>query len=848
MDRGTGSGTCANRWRAGARALLLAFAVGAVGCGSDEDRFAEHLERAEAYVEAGQLEEALLEFRNALQRRPDSAQVNLRIAELLASVSEFQDATFFYREAQRLDATRTEPLLGEALIVMFSDPDRGEELTAKALAIAPDDPRVHAVRADLALVRGDTEQALEAALTSVELDPANPDWHMQLGIVEQARIREKQALGELVLDGMFDRAIRSFNRASELYERAGHWRPIYQRARVLAAWPEHADEAPAAFRRAADEAARSPEPRAEEQALRSILDQARASGDASLRLWAVERLTEVRPQNVSYWRELAHVQDAAGKPAEPVYELMLERVPEDVNAHLLYANARAAGGNVEAAIEHLRDARGKVKDPAVLQAGLLDLLRSVGRPAEADAAFADLEAEFPDHPHTRLARAQRDLREMRFEPAVEQLRTLANETEGTDALRLLAQAELGRGNPTAAVQAADRFLAQQQEGADELLSLKAQAQLQSGDNAGTLSTLRKLAREERPLTPRERLMSAQAHYRLGQESRARRVMAVLLQREDAPVEAYLVHARRESGRDAGRVRDALERALAARPDHEALSYEMVRIDLAEAKHADALARLDALAARRGALVPSLRLARAQVLASAGDEAAARAEALRAASEQPGLPGALALLGALYARGGEIQEAIDAVEAAGRDSLDATGLTILGRLHLQAGSRDDARALFEAALAKEPDLAATQNDLAYLLAEEGRELDRALELAKQAQEVLSEDPFAADTLGFVFLKRGLDQPAADQFRHAVELAEARETPRAEFQHHLGLALRRLGREAEAAEAFRSALAIDAEFAQAGEARRQLKAALLAEAEAKAEAEAEVDVEALLAPPS
>src|SRR5690606_8279206 len=97
------------------------------------------------------------------------------------------------------------------------------------------------------------------------------------------------------------------------------------------------------------------------------------------------------------------------------------------------------------------------------------------------------------------------------------------------------------------------------------------------------------------------------------------------------------------------------------------------------------------------------------------------------------------------------------------------------------------------------------------------------LAQEAQRAEPENPDFVDTLGFVYLRRGLYEPAVQQLEYAVDLADRAQLARPEFHYHLGLALRALGRQGDAAAAFERALALDAEFPHAEEARRELEAA-------------------------
>ena len=85
---------------------------------------------------------------------------------------------------------------------------------------------------------------------------------------------------------------------------------------------------------------------------------------------------------------------------------------------------------------------------------------------------------------------------------------------------------------------------------------------------------------------------------------------------------------------------------------------------------------------------------------------------------------------------------------------------------------------------------------------------------------------ADTLGYVYLKKSLYDPALQQFKYAVELAQRDaddgSVERPEYHYHAGLSLQAMGRNDEAAAAFERALALGS-FAEADDARRQLEAA-------------------------
>jgi tetratricopeptide (TPR) repeat protein len=248
----------------------------------------------------------------------------------------------------------------------------------------------------------------------------------------------------------------------------------------------------------------------------------------------------------------------------------------------------------------------------------------------------------------------------------------------------------------------------------------------------------------------------------------------------------------------------------------------------------ALSRLNrGLEAKPG--VPILLAMRAQALARADRLEEAERDARQAFERNPSLPGVLDLILSIYQLRGRTDVAIEQLEASeSAGLLGPNHRVLLGRLHLSSGNTDRAVELYEAALAEDPDLAGAKNDLAFVLARAGRDLDRALQLAQEAQQALGTSPQVIDTLGYVMLRRGLAGPAAEQFGSALRMAEERGEASADLHYHMGLALRDLGQEETAAEQLAKALSIDPEFVDAEDARRQLEAARAATGESGAPA--------------
>ena len=148
------------------------------------------------------------------------------------------------------------------------------------------------------------------------------------------------------------------------------------------------------------------------------------------------------------------------------------------------------------------------------------------------------------------------------------------------------------------------------------------------------------------------------------------------------------------------------------------------------------------------------------------------------------------------------------------AIRTTPISPLRRSSLWAATEQGASEL-RALLRRNPEHLAACNDLAWLLAEQGEDLDLALALATRAARI-DPRPEVLDTLGWVRLRRGEIEPAIAAFEKA--LAERPELSTARY--HLGLALVQRGDEEAARQAFRAAL--DAgPFPESEAARRELE---------------------------
>ncbi len=160
------------------------------------------------------------------------------------------------------------------------------------------------------------------------------------------------------------------------------------------------------------------------------------------------------------------------------------------------------------------------------------------------------------------------------------------------------------------------------------------------------------------------------------------------------------------------------------------------------------------------------------------------------------------LGDMYGFKGDLDSAIAVYrEAVNLSPKDAnTGLTLARAL---AASRriDEARAQFQVVLHDHPDDPQAMNEMAYFVSENGGDLNEAQRLAQRALEKAPNQPGFSDTMGCVYLKKGLRDSALQIFGNLVQKYPKHPV----YRYHLGMALLENGDKGRAKKELDTALA-------------------------------------------
>ena len=185
--------------------------------------------------------------------------------------------------------------------------------------------------------------------------------------------------------------------------------------------------------------------------------------------------------------------------------------------------------------------------------------------------------------------------------------------------------------------------------------------------------------------------------------------------------------------------------------------------------------------------------------------------------------ALEKLGKVQVQEGSVDQALALYQQSIKDNPREVGFYILcGELYESKKNWDQAKSLYQQALAISPDNPLASNNLAYVILEQGGNVDVAMGMAQTARRGMPDSPNAADTLGWAYYQKGIYQSAISQFQEALRLTEKRGGPDdADLHYHLGLAYQKTNQTALARQQLEKAVKLSPNNAEARKALSDLR---------------------------
>ncbi len=171
--------------------------------------------------------------------------------------------------------------------------------------------------------------------------------------------------------------------------------------------------------------------------------------------------------------------------------------------------------------------------------------------------------------------------------------------------------------------------------------------------------------------------------------------------------------------------------------------------------------------------------------------------------------ALEKLGKVQVQQGQPDKALALYQQSIKDNpREVTFYILCGELYEAQKDWDHAKGMYQQALGISPDHPLASNNLAYVILQQGGNVDVAMGLAQTARRGMPDSPNAADTLGWAYYQKGIYQSAINQFQEALRLGEKRGDPEdADLHYHLGLAYQKDNKAALARQQLEKAVKIN-----------------------------------------
>ncbi|HNY63949.1 MAG TPA: tetratricopeptide repeat protein [Deltaproteobacteria bacterium] len=736
--------------------MLIPLVMFLSGCSkSPQEKRDAYLKSAAEYVKEGKLAEASIQYQNALKIAPDDAATHMALGEVELKRMRGDEAYRAFHNAVRADPKNTKA--HEYLAYMQILAKRFDMAEKEAQAILAYDPANRNAREILAQALFNTNRADEAVRIMEELlsDPKPSETNF----MNAARMY----LGM----GRTDDAVRATARGAELY-------PSSSKIRFLAS---------------------------DVQASRGNL--------ASARTWA-EDAYRVDRKNISTGLTLARFYQNH-KMDDRFNSLLTElktSFPKEAGPHLLESNRAHGRGELDKALALAEKAR-QLQDNAANKTQVAQLLLEKGDTRKAEKLLKEAVEKDGKSIPARILLAQLYLKEKNPNKALETLDVLIkNVPRRSDVATEAAQAYLMKGDLVKARELVEKSLSENK-GSVVLHTMMARIHFAEGKYAQTLDEVDLLGRYAL-VQPDVLYVGVLSAVKLGRKDRASTLADSL--KKASPDSWQSLHSASLVALSKGDKRAAYaaaEKAVNLYPGKpQALALYAGTAPAVISKE-QAIEKISSVCAKNSTAYCHLILAR--LLETTGNvDGSLRElkEAIRLDPENASLYHALAQF---YAAHNMVRKAMDEYEVIiNKNPNDLKAAFMLAQLNQSQGNIADAKKVYSYIIEREPKSALAANNLAWILAENGRpgDLNEALRLAQIAKEKYPEDPRIADTLGYVYLKKGLLENALGQFRLALEKMPQEPS----INYHMALALVQLNRGTEARKYAEAALGSKTSFSE------------------------------------
>lgn len=776
--------------------LIAAFILGA--CTTPEKAKAQHVARGQQLLKDKKFQEAVLEFRGALQIDEKLADAHWGLANAYEGLQRYQEAFDEMRQTAELDPNNLDVRvkLGNYYIVGAKQSPsaigEAERLAKEVLTKDPNHIEGHILMGSVLFAQDKKQEALAELNHAVELDPKRVESYLSLA---RYYVQTNDIAGA---EGIYQRAISVSGGSAQAH---------YEYGKFLVGAKRN-DEAEAEFQKAVQA---EPQNRDAQFIIASFYLINKQFDKAEAAYKALAELDKDKPEGRSV---LGDFYSSVGRLDEAIaiYREVIARTPDYTQAHYRLTEILLNRGDLAGAKNEIETVlKGDAKDRQAL------ILRArmnmqAGQTSDLKIAIEDLKEVLRQEPNSRaglffMAEANFRLGQ------IDQARAFAsdltrNYPDYLPAKLMEIQINLAGGDAKSAMQMAaalqDRLnkTAPDRDTSPQLLAeLKAKAFIAHGSAALQLRDTK----------------TARADFLAAHD--------IAPSSPDIDVDLAMVSLAE------GKTDEAIgffNNALVVDGAHFNALRGLTNIYASQKKTDQAHARIDqSIAAQPNNA--SLHFLKGRVYGFEMNAQGAEAEFRRALEIDPNYLAAYSALAALFVNTNQQQRAMEEYRRIVERQPDNPAIyTLIGMLEMNLNNIDGAVDNYRKALALDQNATFAANNLAWIYAIHGKgNLDEAVRLAQTAVQANPEVSSFVDTLGWVYYKKGLYGAAAEQLRKAVTTDEsvARQnngTPSPTYHYHLGAALAAKGDKAAARREIESALKLSEKtsFPEADDARKAL----------------------------
>ncbi len=762
--------------RAPLAVLLACLVLLAAGCSNPEKAKAEHVARGETFLKERRWQEASIEFRNAIQIDPNLAPAHWGLAQAYEQLGRGAEYIEELQNTVKLDPANVQARLrlANGFLAAFGRQKQSdylaeaERLANEIVAREPNNPDGRILQANVLFFKGDVAKAEQMIKEAVALDPRRIESHMGLARFYLQTNRPADA------ERVYREAISVNDRSSLAH--VEYARFLTQSGRV--------EDAEAQFRKAVEV---DPENRDVRWVLASyyLVNRKFDRAEEAFKAWA--QLDWDKPEGkarlADYYATVGRYDEAANLyqeivKASPDYargryrlgeislqrgdapaaalhaEELLKSNAQDADALFLRARTRMATGKLKDAIADLKivlDAEPRSKLGLFFMA---DALYRDGQMEQARARAGDLERYYQDFLPTKLIQIQIELDSGDAEGA----------KRGADELLKKLQDAAPSGDMTPQLLADVKTNAHLLRG-KAALRLAAQAPAQLPAARADFEA----ARQSSPNSPvpHVNLADAAAAERKWDEAWQHLDRALALDKTNFQALTALINLGSATGR-LGEVRGRVEQLANEQPNSAQLQYLLGQ------------------AYRNGSQQ------------EAPDAQRAEAALRRAVELDADFVPAYTALAEIYFGTQQPDRAIDQYKKiTEKRPDDFVAYRNIGLIEAGRNNHDAAAEYYRRVLSIRPDEPVAANNLAALYGDHGKgNPEEAIRLGQDVVRRFPNEPGFADTLGWVYYRRGLYRDSVEQLKRAVDGAAKRGADNSLYRWHLGAALAKNGDKAAA----------------------------------------------------